>query len=174
MSCSGLHQVVQEGESSSLPHQVLPLRPAAGRARRRAGGPEVGRRLKFLEQELYRKFAKGKVVFNTDCGCRRRKRSSSKGSDFMSDRKNEDQNSTCHRDDRERSAAGTGRTAMLVRSLGMSREQILRRQVDANILKICRYFYIAVYDKKSMSRYRIFFCKFNENSNIHNYWNFQQ
>ncbi|XP_049438126.1 PHD finger protein 20-like isoform X2 [Epinephelus fuscoguttatus] len=37
----------------------------------------------------------------------RRVRSSSKGSDFMSDSKSEDQSSTCHHDDREHSAVGT-------------------------------------------------------------------
>ncbi|XP_070766926.1 PHD finger protein 20-like [Enoplosus armatus] len=37
----------------------------------------------------------------------RRRRSSSKGGDFMSDAKSEDQNSTCHHDDREHSAMGT-------------------------------------------------------------------
>ncbi|XP_040009198.1 PHD finger protein 20-like isoform X3 [Xiphias gladius] len=40
----------------------------------------------------------------------RRKRSSSEGGDFVSDRKNENRNITCHRDDREHSTMGTGRT----------------------------------------------------------------
>ncbi|XP_023148713.2 PHD finger protein 20-like [Amphiprion ocellaris] len=37
----------------------------------------------------------------------RRKRSSSEGADFISDRKSENQNSSCHRDDRELSIVGT-------------------------------------------------------------------
>ncbi|XP_047457853.1 PHD finger protein 20-like isoform X2 [Mugil cephalus] len=37
----------------------------------------------------------------------RRKRSSSEGADFMSDRKSDSQNSICHRDDREHSIMGT-------------------------------------------------------------------
>ncbi|XP_071314859.1 PHD finger protein 20-like isoform X3 [Trachinotus anak] len=40
----------------------------------------------------------------------RRKRSSSEGGDFVSDRKNENQNISCHRDDGEHSTMGTGRT----------------------------------------------------------------
>lgn len=52
-----------------------------------------------------------KVVYNSNWCCCRRKRSSSEGGDYMSDRKNENQNSTCHREDREQSTIGTGRTA---------------------------------------------------------------
>lgn len=47
---------------------------------------------------------------NAEWGCCRRKRSTSKGSDFVSDMKSEEQSNTCHRDDREPSAMETGRT----------------------------------------------------------------
>ena len=108
VSGGGLHQVVQEGQPAALPHQVLPLRPAAGRARQRAGGAEVGWWFKSHSGS----FTVGwrKVVSNAEWGCCRRKRSSSKGSDFVSDMKSEEQSSTCHRDDREPSAMETGRT----------------------------------------------------------------
>ena len=49
-------------------------------------------------------------VSNTHCCCFRRKRSSSQGRDFLSERKSEDQHSICHRDDREPSTTTTTTT----------------------------------------------------------------
>uniref|UniRef100_A0A665U5V4 C2H2-type domain-containing protein n=1 Tax=Echeneis naucrates TaxID=173247 RepID=A0A665U5V4_ECHNA len=50
------------------------------------------------------------VMSNADWACYRRKRSSSEGGDFISDRKSEHQNTSCHHDDRELRTLETGGT----------------------------------------------------------------